>query len=118
MSCEYFQPRFLWGFLRAMPLCHFPSHEEADKLLATLAEMREPKLYDMALLSLHTGMRAGEIFNLKNNDLDFQNDLIKITDPKNKSIRLTPDHKRLAVKNLAAGLKRKPKIGNVVEAKK
>lgn len=65
----------------------FLTHEEANILLAALAQMREKNLHDMALLSLHTGMRAGEIFNLKGNDLDFQNDLIQITDPKNKSTR-------------------------------
>lgn len=65
----------------------FLTHEEANKLLAALAQMREKNLHDMALLSLHTGMRAGEIFNLKGNDLDFQNDLIRIIDPKNKSTR-------------------------------
>lgn len=65
----------------------FLSHDEADKLLSALAEMREKSLHDMALLSLHTGMRAGEIFNLKSNDLDFENHIIRITDPKNKSTR-------------------------------
>jgi len=65
----------------------FLTHEEADKLLEKLAQMRETNLHDMAILSLHTGMRAGEIFNLKGNDLDFQNDLIRIIDPKNKSTR-------------------------------
>lgn len=65
----------------------FLSHEEADKLLKALSAMRYPTLYDMALLSLHTGMRAGEIFNLKGYDLDFDNDIIRITDPKNKTTR-------------------------------
>jgi len=97
---QIFNKAFLWKLYQGenpvhgvkMPVLQnqrirFLSHEEADKLLATLAEMREPNLHDMALLSLHTGMRAGEIFNLKGNDLDFQNDLIRITDPKNKSTR-------------------------------
>ncbi len=65
----------------------FLSHDEADRLLSALAEMREKSLHDMALLSLHTGMRAGEIFNLKSNDLDFENHIIRITDPKNKNTR-------------------------------
>ena len=42
---------------------------------------------DMALLSLHTGLRFGEITNLKGHDLDFQNDLITVTDAKNKQAR-------------------------------
>jgi len=65
----------------------FLSHDEANRLLETLGAMRTPGLQDMALLSLHTGLRAGEIFNLKGYDLDFQNDVIRISDPKNKTTR-------------------------------
>ncbi|MFH1124538.1 MAG: site-specific integrase, partial [Pseudomonadota bacterium] len=65
----------------------FLSHEEATTLLKELSAMQTPALHDMALLSLHTGLRAGEIFNLRGYDLDFQNDLIRITDPKNKITR-------------------------------
>jgi len=65
----------------------FLTREEAERLLKALSEMTRPDLHDMALLSLHTGMRAGEIFKLKGNDLDFNNELIKIIDPKNKKTR-------------------------------
>ena len=65
----------------------FLSHEEADSLLKELAAMQTPDLHDMTLLSLHTGLRSGEIFNLKGYDLDFQNDIIRIMDPKNKTTR-------------------------------
>jgi len=65
----------------------FLSHEEASRLLQELAGMHTPDLHDMALLSLYTGLRSGEIFNLKGNDLDFENDLIKIIDSKNKTTR-------------------------------
>jgi len=65
----------------------FLSHQEAAVLLEALAAMQTPTLHDMALLSLQTGMRAGEIFNLRGYDLDFENDLIRISDPKNKSTR-------------------------------
>ncbi|MCX5852748.1 MAG: site-specific integrase [Deltaproteobacteria bacterium] len=65
----------------------FLSHKEAGKLLNTLKGKRTPDLYDMAFLSLYTGLRAGEIFNLKGNDLDFENGIIKIMDPKNKTTR-------------------------------
>jgi integrase len=65
----------------------FLTREEAERLLKALSEMTRPDLHDMALLSLHTGMRAGEIFKLKSNDLDFNNELIKIVDPKNKKTR-------------------------------
>jgi len=75
-----------------MPVLHnqrtrFLSHEEAKRLLQKLAAMHSLDLHDMALLSLYTGMRAGEIFNLKCNDLDFKNDLIKVIDSKNKTTR-------------------------------
>jgi len=64
----------------------FLSHEEADLLLMELAKTSK-QLHDMALLSLHCGLRAGEIFNFKGHDLDFENGLINISDPKNKASR-------------------------------
>lgn len=64
----------------------FLSTDEADKLLDALAR-RSQQLHDMALLSLHTGMRAGEIFALRAGDVDFKNELIHIADPKNKKPR-------------------------------
>jgi integrase len=64
----------------------FLSHEEADKLLTELKTV-SPSVHDQALLSLHCGLRAGEIFNLRGQDLDFENGLIRIMDPKNKASR-------------------------------
>lgn len=52
-----------------------------------LTEKKDPQLHDMALISLHCGLRAGEIFNLKGQDLNFENNLINISDPKNKENR-------------------------------
>ena len=40
-------------------------------------------MHDIALVALHCGLRAGEIFNLKGQNLDFDNQLIHIADPKN-----------------------------------
>jgi integrase len=75
----------------------FLSYNEASLLLDELkvdqsrkknpGEKKDPQLHDMALLSLHCGLRAGEIFNLKGQDLDFENGLINISDPKNKERR-------------------------------
>ena len=59
----------------------FLSHEEADRLLADL-ETRDFRLYQMALLSLHCGLRAGEIFSLRWQDIDTDRGLILIADPK------------------------------------
>jgi integrase len=64
----------------------FLSHEEAKLLLTTLHD-RSKTLHDMALMALHCGLRAGEIFNLKGQDIDFNNRLINIADPKNKHAR-------------------------------
>jgi integrase len=64
----------------------FLSYEEADNLLKVLKEKSEA-LHDIALLSLHTGARAGEIFKLRGYDLDFENDLINVSDTKNKAAR-------------------------------
>ena len=59
----------------------FLTHAEAAELLAALKE-RSPQLHDMALLSLRTGLRAGEIFNLQWADVDFQRKQILVRDPK------------------------------------
>jgi integrase len=64
----------------------FLSHEEADLLLKEIKGVSEA-VHDQALLSLHCGLRAGEIFNLRGQDLDFQNGLIRVMDPKNKKSR-------------------------------
>lgn len=64
----------------------FLSHEEANMLLSELKKTSS-QLHNMALLALHCGLRAGEIFNLKSQDLDFGNGLITISDPKNKESR-------------------------------
>lgn len=64
----------------------FLSHEEADKLLTELKTVSQ-SVHDQALLALHCGLRFGEIANLKGQDLDFENEIINIADPKNKHSR-------------------------------
>jgi integrase len=64
----------------------FLNYEEARLLLSELKKV-SPQLHDIALVALHCGLRAGEIFNLKGQDLDFDNQLIHIADPKNKHPR-------------------------------
>lgn len=78
----------------------FLSVEEAKTLLKELKrnhqikdryeELNDPKLHDISLFSLHTGARAGEIFNLKGQDADFQNELVALRDTKNKETRHAP----------------------------
>ncbi len=65
----------------------FLSRGEAALLLQKLSEMKTDTLHDMSLVSLHTGMRAGEIFALKVNDIDFDNEIITVREPKNKKTR-------------------------------
>ena len=64
----------------------FLTHEEADLLLKELSKI-SPQLHDMALISLHCGLRAGEIFNLKSQDVDFKNGIINVSNPKNMESR-------------------------------
>ena len=59
----------------------FLNHEEADLLLNTLKE-KDESVYKMALLSLHTGMRASEIFNLTWGCIDTERGIITILDAK------------------------------------
>lgn len=75
----------------------FLTHEEADQLLLELA-MRSGDMHDIALLSLYTGMRAGEIHALKWGNVDFQNETLEILDPKsgkNRMAFMTPEVKTM-----------------------
>jgi len=64
----------------------FLSYEEAQSLLEALRG-KSQTLHDMATISLHCGLRAGEIFSLKGQHIDLQNSIITIADPKNKQAR-------------------------------
>jgi len=61
----------------------FFSHEEVENLLEKL-ESKSQQVYDMTLLSLHTGVRAGEIFSLTWGVVDFDNRSALIRDSKGK----------------------------------
>jgi len=65
----------------------FLTKEEAERLLKELKE-HSIQVYEMAYLSLYTGMRFGEITNLTWQDIDFQNGIITIKDPKNDESRV------------------------------
>lgn len=84
----------------------FLSHEEADKLLNELKNVSK-SCHDHALLALHCGLRAGEIFDIRGQDLDFQNGIIRIMDPKNDTSRaayMTEAVKELLKKRLPENL--------------
>ncbi|MGA3085432.1 MAG: site-specific integrase [Thermodesulfobacteriota bacterium] len=71
----------------------FLSHEEAGELLAYL-KPNNPTIHDMALLSLSTGMRFGEIKSLKWGAVDLDRGLINIFDAKGGNSRtafMTPE---------------------------
>ncbi len=65
----------------------FLSFDEAKELLQEI-KRRSQQTYEICLMSLHTGMRAGEIFNLKFGDIDFASGLIHIKDAKNGEDRV------------------------------
>lgn len=65
----------------------FLTHEEADRLLEALAE-RSPQVHDQALLSLHCGLRAGEIFALTWGDVDMERGVLALRDTKSGKTRV------------------------------
>lgn len=78
----------------------FFSREEAKLLLAEL-KTRSQQVHDMALLSLHTGARAGEIFSLTWGSVDLENGVLTAKDTKSGKTRflyLTNDTKAMLEK--------------------
>jgi len=65
----------------------FLTKDEAIKLLDELKK-RSQRTYEMSFLSLYTGMRFGEIASLTWQDIDFDNGIIYIKDPKNRKGRV------------------------------
>jgi integrase len=64
----------------------FLTHEEADTLLTKLLE-KSKQVHDMALLSLHTGARAGEIFSLTWGCVNLEAGTMLLKDTKNTASR-------------------------------
>jgi integrase len=59
----------------------FFTHKEAEMLLAVLQE-KSPDVHDLTLLSLHAGLRFGEIASLKWQDVDLNRGVLTIRDSK------------------------------------
>ncbi len=59
----------------------FLSHDEAETLLKAL-QVKDPRTHDLALLSLHTGLRMGEMASLKWSHIDLDRGIIRVMDPK------------------------------------
>lgn len=73
----------------------FLTVKEADALLANV-KGRSSQTYQIALLSLHTGMRASEIFGLRGEHVDMQNGQIRLSETKNyrgRTVYLTKEAK-------------------------
>ena len=58
------------------------SEEELKRLLSAMDQDSDQNIAKIMKMALYTGMRKGEIFNLKWTDLDFSNRLITIRNPK------------------------------------
>lgn len=65
----------------------FLTQEEAKELLDALRKHSQ-QLYEISILSLYCGLRAGEIFNLCWSDIDFQNKIITLRNTKNTKTRI------------------------------
>ena len=74
----------------------FLYYEEAERLLEALAE-KSRDLHDMSLIALHCGPRAGEIFALTWNDVDFERGLVCFRYTKNGRVRHVPMTERVKV---------------------
>jgi len=75
----------------------FLSLEESHRLLNALKESSQ-QLYEMALISLHCGLRAGEIFSLQWKDVDLEHGLITLLDTKSgrtRTLSMTDDIKEI-----------------------
>jgi len=90
----------------------FFSHEQANELLNDL-HARNLQLHNISLLSLHTGMRAGEIFGLIWADVDLQNEIVTVRNPKNNELRRV--HMTKQVKAMLEGRRlEKVRLGSLV----
>jgi integrase len=68
----------------------FLSDDERNALLAACEEHSDPNINLVVVLALSTGMRSGEIRNLKWSDVSMQHMRIVLTDTKNNETRTVP----------------------------
>ena len=83
----------------------FLSQDEAHILLEKL-KGKSQETYEMALLSLHCGLRAGEVFSLTWKDVDLDHGLITLLDTKSsktRTVSMTDDVKAYLIKKDQSG---------------
>jgi integrase len=68
----------------------FLSREEIDRLLAACQESKNQNLYPIVSIAIMTGMRYGEIVNLKWGDINFDSRFLTLHLTKNGSRRVIP----------------------------
>lgn len=66
------------------------SEDEASRLIISCKESRNPYLYCIVLMAISTGMRQGEILQLKWDQIDFNNQLAHLKETKNGRPRSVP----------------------------
>ncbi len=95
-----------WGKVTVSPCARVKKLKEDNKRtrflsedeMKRLAEFASPELRQILMILIHTGMRKGELQNLKWMDLDFNQNLITIAQSKNGKVRYIPMN--VAVKNV------------------
>jgi len=91
-----------WGWLEDNPIrrvtkpkeprgrVRFLSDEEREQLLKACRESKNSNLYTIVVLALSTGMRQGEILNLRWTDVDLNQGRIILHETKNNERRVLP----------------------------
>lgn len=82
----------------------FLTPEQAASLLNTLSKWPRQDVARMVKIAMFTGLRRGELFRLKQENLDFHHDLITIADPKggkDATVPISPPVRELLEQQLA-----------------
>lgn len=91
-----------WGWIEDSPIrkvtkpkeprgrTRFLNDDERMRLLVACKDSSNPYLYILVVLSISTGMRQGEILNLKWSDVDLEKGKVILHETKNNEIRQVP----------------------------
>jgi len=66
------------------------TNEESERLISVCSSYLNGDMVDIVIIALHTGMRQGEILNLKYTDIDIFRKVITVLKSKNKTPRTIP----------------------------